>query len=175
VVVDARKEFDGADDGRCIGPGFRGFFDYARESAAEAAIAASEQTDGVGVAIQGGASGEAILGGDGRDAVPVEESLLDFGALGMAADAAFSGVIGKLGFALRRQRPAALRGRGLLGHLADSSCIRNSSCIHGNFSRAAEMRGFADGLSFDKASNQRSNTRVQKATVLWYRKKYRCG
>lgn len=95
-VVEAGEEFDGANDGHRVGLDYGRFWDDARESTSEAAIAMGEQSHGLCVAVEGGASRQMILRGDGRDAVPIEERLLDFIALGMAADAAFARVVGKL-------------------------------------------------------------------------------
>ena len=123
----------------------------------------------MGVAVEGSAPGQMILGSDGRNAFPIEERSLDFAALWMAANAAFAGVIRRLLRAARRGGPAARRGWGLLRHFVDISYCRDSSYFHGHFSRAAEKRIVADGVPFDKASSKRSEVTEESATGPEYK------
>ena len=97
-VIEAGEEADGADD-RVRGDwDGAGLLDDAAESEAQVAIAPLEEVGGMGVAIDGAAL-DAISGGNGADGTPFDEFLVNRGALGMAADGAFAGVVGEEGSA----------------------------------------------------------------------------
>lgn len=57
---------------------------------AEAGVAATEKAGGVGMAIDRGVVGDAVVGGDAVGAAPMKKVLVDCGAIGMATDAALA-------------------------------------------------------------------------------------
>jgi hypothetical protein len=90
IGIDMRGGDDGADDGVRGDLDHRGLFDDVGERGTNAGAAAVEKSGGVGVAIDGGVVGDAVVGGDGVRAAPVEVVLLDKVAVGMAADGALA-------------------------------------------------------------------------------------
>jgi len=105
VGVELRKKFDSADD--CVGCNFdrHGMLDDGRQREANGVGAAVEESCGVGVAVDRGVVGDAVVLGDLVGATPAQEVLLDGFAVGMATDVAFSIVP-------RRGRPATVRSSG---------------------------------------------------------------
>ena len=87
VGVDVGEDLDGADDGVGGDLDAAGVLDDVGEGLADVAVAAFEQAGGVGVAVEGAAV-EAVIVGDLADAFPVDESLVDFVAELVRADAA---------------------------------------------------------------------------------------
>ncbi|MGH9561840.1 MAG: hypothetical protein ACRD3S_10325 [Terracidiphilus sp.] len=148
LVIDVSEDFDSTDDGPCVGPDIGGLLDDASESAAKAVIPLGEQADSAGVAIERITPGELEFSGNGRDAVPVEKSLLDFASPRMTADAALAGVIAEGESAAVSASGPGARGRGLQRHVFNSSCCRKILQIwreiHGS-RRWADLPGwFAD-------------------------------
>ncbi len=64
--------------------------DEVSERGAQVALAAVEESHGVGMAVDGGFIGEIVIGGDFGGALPVEGGFLDGLSFGMAADAGAS-------------------------------------------------------------------------------------
>ena len=92
VVVEVREDIDGANDG--VGRNFDGggSLDERGEREADCVGALIEKAGRVGVAIDRGVVGDAVVLCDAVGAVPCEEILIDGGAVGVVADAAFAAV-----------------------------------------------------------------------------------
>ncbi|MGB8525146.1 MAG: hypothetical protein WCD43_19450 [Candidatus Acidiferrales bacterium] len=91
-LVDVRIGVHGFDDGgRCDFDDFRAF-DNRFQGDADGFSAASENSGGVDVAVNGGMVGDAVFAGDLVRAAPAEELVFDGFAVGMATDVAAAGV-----------------------------------------------------------------------------------
>ena len=88
IIGDASAGADGADDGARGDFNFVGALDDVVEGHSEVLPAKGVETDGVGVAIDGGAVADAVAFGDGGGAAPVHEVQLDEVALRVLADLA---------------------------------------------------------------------------------------
>ena len=95
VFVDAGMGFDGADDAVGRGLDAFGLLHDEFEAAAATPGALLVEAQGTGVAIDDAAITKLEFMGDGRGTLPVEESLFNGFALGMAADGAVTLVMGK--------------------------------------------------------------------------------
>ena len=95
-VGDAGVSADGADDTFGRWGNVLGLLDDQSQGEAEIPAALREKTEGMGVAVDGGASGELEFVGDAGNGAPVEESFLDGVALRVLADAAAALVVGKV-------------------------------------------------------------------------------
>ena len=85
--VDVREDFDSADNRVGGDLDAVGFVNNVAEGAPDVAVAPREQAGGVGVAVERAAV-EFIVAGDLADALPVDETLVDFLLKLVAADAA---------------------------------------------------------------------------------------
>jgi len=88
-VVDVGIDADGVDDVRGGDRNRFGLLDERTESEADGRAAAGEKPGGVGVAVDGGVVGDAVVPREGLRAAPAEEFLLEGVAVGVTADAAF--------------------------------------------------------------------------------------
>jgi len=88
VVVDATQGADGADDAVGRRLDVIGLFDDVTEGVFGSGLAAFEEAEGLGVAVEHEPIGKFELVDDGGGAPPVEEGLLDGVALGVVADGA---------------------------------------------------------------------------------------
>lgn len=90
VVGDAAVGLDGADDRVGGELDFIGAFEDVFEHEAKVAFAQGDKAQGVGVTVDARTVGDFVILGDLLGHVPAEEFILDFGAVGVAANAAIA-------------------------------------------------------------------------------------
>lgn len=95
-IVELGVQADGADNVVAGGFYLTGLFKDGLQGSAHAVAALNVEAGGRSVAVDGGVVGEAVVLDDGKRAAPMKEISLDGFAVGVVANAAFSGVSGEL-------------------------------------------------------------------------------
>ena len=169
LVVNVSVGASGFDDGRGVGTDALGFLDDVLESEAEIRLAARKEAEGVSVAIDGGAVGQAEFLDEPNDVAPLEKGFLDGGAIAMLADGAAAAMLSEVergaggGRRSARLDAGGKVGDGDGGHSGDVVCRGDGAGFGAFHDNGGRIGGGFSGLNVGAADGGRDGVNLVKA------------